>query len=295
MTPGIHLVHKPIGPTSHSVVESLRGEARETKMCHGGALDPFASGLLLILVEPATKLFRHLHDIPKAYDATVRWGVETDNGDPTGEPVYVKESFKLTSPQLDEELEKRIGWQGQTPPATSNKRLADGERAYVKAHRGEAVEMTPVVVYMHEARWLRHDFVSRESKMRIVVRGGYYVRALARDMGRALGCGAHLTTLHRTAIGPWNDPGPGAQREVHGRDLIPWLPVRILTDQEVGELRQERDIDAGAVLRPDWPRPDGFPASSPDYVRGFHLDRFAFILRHYQSRLFPVTALPGKM
>src|SRR5690349_15242991 len=98
MTPGIHLVHKPVGPTSFSVLESLRAGARE-KMCHGGALDPFASGLLLILVEPATKLFPHLHDVPKNYDATVRWGIETDNGDPTGKPVFVNESFKLTSPQ----------------------------------------------------------------------------------------------------------------------------------------------------------------------------------------------------
>jgi len=101
--------------------------------------------------------------------------------------------------------------------------------------------------------------------------------------------------LHRTAIGPWSDPGPGGQVEVHGRDVIPWLPTRILNDQEVGELRGERDIDAGERLKPDWPLPENFPTSSPDYVRGFHLGRFAFILRYHEGRLAPVTALPGRM
>jgi tRNA pseudouridine55 synthase len=170
MTPGIHLVHKPSADEFLGGRIAARRRARE-KMCHGGALDPFASGLLLVLVEPATKLFNYLHDVPKTYDATVRWGVETDNGDPTGTPIFVNDSFKLTSPQLDAELEKRIGWHDQTPPATSNKRVG-GERAYAKAHRGEPVELVPQIVYMHAAQWLRHDFVSRESQMRMSCAAG---------------------------------------------------------------------------------------------------------------------------
>src|SRR6185295_4688467 len=97
MTPGIHLIHKPPGPTSFSLVQaylqSAQTEAsssgrRVPRICHGGTLDPFASGLLLILVEPATKLFDYLHDIPKVYEATIRWGIETDNGDPLGKTTF---------------------------------------------------------------------------------------------------------------------------------------------------------------------------------------------------------------
>ncbi|MEA2735895.1 MAG: tRNA pseudouridine55 synthase [Humisphaera sp.] len=289
--PGIHLLHKPVGPTSFSVVEAARTGAR-TKTCHGGALDPFASGLLLILVEPATKLFDHLHAIPKFYEATVRWGVETDNGDPLGKVVSEGDATNLSPGQLDDALKHFIGWHDQTPPATSNKRI-DGERAYAKAHRGETFELPPSRVYLHEAQWIAHD-LPRESRIRMVVRGGYYVRALARDLGRSLGCGAHLTALHRTAIGPWNDPGPGQQVELHGREIMPWAPTRILTDQEVGELRGDRPIAAGELLAPDWSPPPGWPDPQAP-VRGFHRDRFAFLLQREEERLRVLTALPGNM
>src|SRR3954468_21903817 len=104
LTSGLHLLHKPVGPTSFSVLQACmdatppKGKKRPPRMCHGGALDPFASGLLLILVEPATKLFDYLHDAPKLYEATVRWGVETDNGDPTGRPVFQGEPTVPNTP-----------------------------------------------------------------------------------------------------------------------------------------------------------------------------------------------------
>jgi tRNA pseudouridine55 synthase len=292
MTPGIHLVHKPVGPTSFAVLRSLRADAR-LKMCHGGALDPFAGGLLLILVEPATKLFDHLHDAPKVYEATVRWGVETDNGDPTGKPVFQGEPTVPNTPaRLDSVLKAFLGWQEQVPPATSNK-WVDGERAYTRAHRGERVDLPPARVYLHEAQWLSHDLPS-ESCLRVVVRGGYYVRALVRDLGRFLRCGAHLAALHRSAIGPWHDPGAGGHVEVHGREIMPWTPTRILTDQEVGELRQDRPIPLGALQQADWPLPRGFPAEGLP-IRGFHLGRFAFLLRSMNGSLAAISALAGTM
>jgi len=292
MTPGIHLVHKPVGPTSFSVLEALRGDTRE-KMCHGGALDPFASGLLLVLVEPATKLFDYLHDAPKVYEATVRWGIETDNGDPTGQPIFqAQPTVTLSAEWLDGVLRTFLGWREQVPPATSNKRIG-GERAYVKAHRGETVALPPSRIYMHEAQWLGHD-LPHESRLRVVVRGGYYVRALARDLGRFAGCGAHLSGLYRTAIGPWQDPGPGDHVEVHGRDIVPWMETRILSDQEVGELRQDRPIPLGELEPADWPLPRGFPAEALP-IRGFHLGRFAFLLRKMNGSLTAITAMPGTM
>ncbi len=296
MTPGIHLFHKPVGPTSFSIVkgchDSLRTDRgrKPPRLCHGGTLDPFACGLLLILVEPATKLFDHLHDIPKTYEATVRWGVETDNGDPHGPITFTGDASSLTPSQLDETLASFTGWHEQTPHATSAKRI-DGERAYEKAHRGETVVMQPAKVYLHEAAWLSHD-PPRESRLRLTVRGGYYVRALARDLGRRLGCGAHLSQLRRAAIGPWADPGPGRTQVITGEALMPWLPVRELSDQEVGDLKQERIITAGAMRAGSWMLPEGFPPPGA-MVRGFHRGRFCFLLAREGNGLHRVAALRG--
>lgn len=296
MTPGIHLVHKAVGPTSFSLVQTYLQAARvqqvrrPPRICHGGTLDPFASGLLLILVEPATRLFDYLHAIPKVYQASVRWGIETDNGDPHGRVTVSGDPSGLRPQQLDDTLATFTGWHDQIPHATSAKRI-DGERAYLKAHRGETVVMPASQVYLHEACWLSHD-LPHQSRLQLTVRGGYYVRALARDLGRLVGCPAHLTELHRIAIGPWTDPGPDRCVELHGRDLLPWAPTRILTDQEVGDLRQDRTISMEGLLPPDWPVPPGFP--DPDApVRGFHLERFCFLLRPQDGRLKLFRPLRG--
>jgi tRNA pseudouridine55 synthase len=296
MSPGIHLVHKPEGPTSFSLVQACiesmpaREGHKRPRICHGGTLDPFASGLLLILVEPATRLFDHLHAIPKVYEATVRWGIETDNGDPGGKVTFTGDPSGLNAAQLDAALATFVGWHDQIPHATSAKRI-EGERAYLKAHRGETVVMPASRVYLHEARWLGHNLPG-ESRLRMIVRGGYYVRALARDLGRMVGCGAHLTGLHRSAIGPWSDPGPDRIVEMHGRDVLPWAAVRNLTDREVGELRQRRDIDLGELLPPDWPLPTGFPEPNAP-VRGFHAEKFCCLLSVVEGKLRLLSALWG--
>lgn len=296
MTPGIHLIHKPVGPTSFSIVKSCLDSLRTDRgrkpprLCHGGTLDPFASGLLLILVEPATKLFDYLHDIPKTYEATVRWGIETDNGDPQGSVTFTGDASSLTPSQLDEALATFTGWHDQVPHATSARRV-DGERAYEKAHRGEPVVMQPAKVYLHEAAWLSHE-LPHESRLRLTVRGGYYVRALARDLGQRLGCGAHLSQLRRAAIGPWADPGLGQTHVATGEEVMPWLPVRELSDQEVGDLKQERIITAGASRAGSWALPEGFPSPGA-MVRGFHRGRFCFLLAREGNGLHRVAALRG--
>src|SRR2546428_4104721 len=184
---GIHLVHKPAGATSFSLVQALMAEVRAAgvsrsglRVCHGGALDPFADGLLPLLVGSATRLFELLHPIPKEYLAEVAWGTETDNGDPLGRAVASGDVSGLSPVILDAALERFLGWQDQVPPATSNKRIG-GERAYLRAHRGEEVILPPVRAYLHEAGWIAHH-LPVTSRLRIVVRGGYYVRSLARDL-----------------------------------------------------------------------------------------------------------------
>jgi tRNA pseudouridine55 synthase len=288
MKPGIHLVHKPVGPTSFSIVQSYLERAKiehphhPPRICHGGALDPFASGLLLMLVGPATKLFNYLHDVPKVYEATVQWGIETDNGDPMGRPVMTGDASKVSPAHLDEALRLFIGWHDQIPPATSNKRVG-GERAYAKAHRGEQVDLPPSRVYLHEAAWLDHD-LPKTSRLRLVTAGGYYVRSLARDLGRQLGCGAHVSALYRSAIGPWADPGPGDAVELAGRQIMPWLPSRDLADQEVGDLRQGKTIQATNLTQREWNPSKRFPEPAP-LIRGFHQDRLVFLLSHGMGEL----------
>lgn len=291
MTPGIYLFHKPVGPTSFSLVREVIADAGRLKVCHGGTLDPFAHGLLLLLVGPATRLFEYLHSVPKVYDGAVRWGVETDNGDLLGKTVAEGDASELTAERLEEALAGFVGWREQTPPATSAKRVG-GERAYVRAHRGEEVVMPPARVYLHEARWLDHDLKRRESRLRIVVRGGYYVRALVRDLGRMLGCGAHLTKLHRTAIGPWTDPGEGRTVEVHGQEIMPWTPSRVLSDWEVGELRAGRSIAPGQIAREDWELPAAFVKPGGP-LRGFHLGQMVYLLREVEEKLEVLRELRG--
>jgi tRNA pseudouridine55 synthase len=281
MKPGVYLVHKPVGPTSYSIVRRFQQEieAHGTKklaVCHGGTLDPFAEGLLLVLVGQATRLFDHLHDVPKVYVADVHWGQETDNGDPTGKVIAEGDASKLELSEIESQASTFVGWHEQVPPATSAKKIG-GEPAYRKVHRGEQVSLPPSNVYLHAVRWLEHHLPSR-SRVELVCRGGYYVRAFARDLGRRLSCPAHLTSLHRTAIGPWCDPPDETRVHVERDGLLSWLPSRVLNDQEVGALRAGSALPRGKIVPPPWPLPTRFP-SGPEKVRGFHLGRLAALLR----------------
>jgi len=269
LKPGLHLVHKPVGLTSFALVRELQEQIRaagvrpdKLPVCHGGALDPFADGLVLLLAGKATRLMEHLHPVPKKYVATVVWGVETDTGDALGKEVPRGAAFdpsKLTPAALEAALLTFLGWRDQVPPATSNKRI-DGERAYEKVFRGEAVNLPPSPVYLHAARFLEHD-LPRTSRLEISCRGGFYVRSLARDLGRLIGCGAHLLALRRTAIGPWEDPGPGRRLFVSGRGLLPWLPTREVSASEASRLEAGQPIALEPRLPPEWPLPEGFPGS----------------------------------
>src|SRR5207302_1320023 len=126
----------------------------------------------------------------------------------------------------------------------------DGERAYQKAHRGEQVELPPSRVYLHSAR-----FGGSPSQVTLVCRGGYYVRSFARDLGRALGCGAHVTTLRRTRIGLWSDTVALAE-VVRARALLPWLPSREISDAEAAALRRGEALKPSRLAPPEWPLPD---------------------------------------
>lgn len=292
---GVHLVHKPVGGTSFAIVKDFMRAAREAgqgklAIGHGGTLDPFADGLLLILAGQATRLMELMHPLPKTYEATVVWGVETETCDHLGVVVSEGDATALTPERLDAALQGFLGWHDQIPPATSAKKIG-GEAAYKKAHRGEEVVLPPSRVYLHEAAWLSHD-LPRRSVLRIACRGGFYVRSLARELGRALGCGAHLSALHRTAIGPWTDPSPGATKVISGDALIPWCRTRVLDDDEARRLGMGQAIALGTIEAPAWILPEGFPDPAAP-IRGLHGGKLIALLKEADEGLRTQANLRG--
>ena len=292
---GIHLVHKAVGQSSFDVIRGFKRrafEAGQKKLAlgHGGTLDPFAEGLLLVLAGQATRLMELMHPLPKTYVAEVAWGLETDTCDLHGKPEREGDPSRLSPEILEAALAPFLGWTDQVPPATSAKKI-DGEAAYRKAHRGEVVEMRPSRVFLLSARWISHE-LPRRSTLELTCRGGFYVRSLARDLGRALGCGAHLAALDRTAIGPWTDPGEGRDRLLIGGDLVPWCPTRLLTAEEAEHLSHGRAIPAGEVLPGGWPLPEGFPDPAAP-IRALHDGRLVALLRPVEDGLRTFANLRG--
>lgn len=299
MLPGLHLVHKPVGATSFQLVQAfMADEAADAKaegrkplpLCHGGTLDPFAEGLLLLLVGQTTRLMDLFHAVPKVYEADLAWGVETDNGDLNGREVGRGDASALSPQALEASLQPLLGWRDQVPPATSAKKIG-GEPAYKKAHRGEEVVLAPSKVFLHSARWLSHRLPDA-SRVELVCRGGFYVRSFARDLGRALGCLAHVKSLRRTAIGPWRDPPEGERVRIHGDALLPWCPSRALSEADLDDLRHGRPIARGEVKPPDWPVPPGFPDPEGP-LRALRDGKLWALLREDGERLATFANLRG--
>jgi len=295
LSPGVYLAHKPVGLTSFDVVRSFKRAAfdagqKKWPVGHGGTLDPFARGLLLVLSGQATRLMELIHPLPKAYEAIVEWGVETDSGDHLGGIVSERCAEGITEERLGDAVKGFLGWSSQVPPATSAKKIG-GEAAYKKVHRGEDVILPPSQVYLHEAEWASHDLPKR-SKLRIVCRGGFYVRSLARDLGRALGCGAHLSGLLRKAIGPWEDPGENGQGLATGPDALPWCPMRALSEEESDHIAKGRPIRIGEVAAGRHSLPEGFPDPSAPIAAIFQ-SKLVALLKERGGELWPVANLRG--
>jgi tRNA pseudouridine55 synthase len=197
---GILLIDKPEGLTSHDVVARIRRNLRPSvkKVGHAGTLDPFATGLLVVLVGRATKLARFFVDLPKEYECIVKFGVRSDTGDLTGELSETGQT--ATRAAVDEVVPRFLGRIMQSVPMTSAVKI-DGERLYKKAHRGEVVETPVKEVEIEAIEVLGFDEAAQTMRCRIACSKGTYVRQLAIDIGEAVGAGAHLEQLSRTAVG----------------------------------------------------------------------------------------------
>ena len=195
MLAGILVVDKPAGPTSHDVVACVRRVLGERRVGHAGTLDPAATGVLPLLIGPATRLAEYLLELPKSYDVTCRLGEETDTDDAQGRVVAGRPAAHLDPSEVRDRLLSMQGVLEQVPPAYSALKQG-GERLYVLARRGREVEPRPRPVEVYEISGIRVELP--EVRFSVTCSRGTYVRSLCRDLGRSLGVGGHLAALRRT-------------------------------------------------------------------------------------------------
>ena len=208
---GLLVIDKPVGMTSHDVVAATRRILKERRIGHTGTLDPFATGVLLILVGRATRLAQFLSGADKEYDAIIRLGFATDTGDRMGTPLpgpTGREPGKWSEAEMEAALASLRGYIDQVPPMYSAKKIA-GQKLYELARRGESVEREPIRVCIHEFEAIKPDGQLIKDNLdgtfdfhvHVSCSAGTYVRALAEDFGKRLSVGAHLAELRRTRVG----------------------------------------------------------------------------------------------
>ena len=242
---GLLLVDKPAGCTSHDVVAIARRALGVRRVGHGGTLDPFATGLLVLLVGRATRLLPYLEGEPKVYAATIRLGDETDTDDATGRVVRAAPVPDRAA--VEQAMRGLTGTIQQRPPAYSAKQVA-GQRAHAAARRGAPIDLAPAAVTVHE--WIVHEWRRDEVDVTVTCSAGTYVRALARDVGRAAGSAAHLGALRRLRSGPFDVRDAATLDAVRsgGASLlppvaaVPSMPFLTLDADSVRQVRMGRDV-----------------------------------------------------
>ena len=196
------ILDKPQGLTSNQALGWLKRLYNPKKVGHAGTLDPLATGVLPIAFGEATKTVAHVVDCEKTYDFTIRWGIETDTDDAEGQPVRTSDA-RPGREAIEAALPPFVGDIMQVPPCYSAIKV-EGERAYDLARDGEAVELEPRLVSVYELEI--EETISPELTRLICACGkGTYVRSIARDLGRALGCYGHIAALRRTSVGPFDE------------------------------------------------------------------------------------------
>ncbi|MSQ28883.1 MAG: tRNA pseudouridine(55) synthase TruB [Dehalococcoidia bacterium] len=259
-------IDKPVGITSFDVVRAIRRASRVKRVGHAGTLDPLASGVLPVAVGDATRLIDALVNARKTYRAEVTLGIETTTDDAEGEPTTLvppETVAALSTEAIEQALATFLGETMQTPPAFSAIKR-DGQPAYRAARRGEPLELAARPATAHALRLIARD--GSRCVIEVECAKGYYVRALARDLGRVLGVGGHITALRRTQVGPFR-----AERAIplalavarleagevegllHAPDavLVGW-PVILLDDAALSDVR------IGRVVHPE-PRVEAPP------------------------------------
>ena len=253
---GLVVVDKPGGMTSHDVVARIRRLAGTRKVGHAGTLDPMATGVLLVGVNRATRLLGHLTLTQKAYDATVRLGASTSTDDAEGETLATASVVHVTEDDVRSAAGAFLGDIEQRPSAVSAIKV-DGKRAYARVRDGEQVELAarPVTVFELLVTDVRPAGDALDVDLSVRCSSGTYIRAIARDLGEALGVGGHLTALRRTAVGPFGLPDAhtlDALGESFALVDISDVARRCFTTVDLDE-EQARDVGYGRKLALDLP------------------------------------------
>ncbi|HEX3857112.1 MAG TPA: tRNA pseudouridine(55) synthase TruB [Verrucomicrobiae bacterium] len=198
---GAILIDKPVGPTSHDVVDAIRRRFQIKKVGHCGTLDPNATGLLIIVLGRGTKLSEKLMGDDKVYEGTIKFGETTNSYDADGEILETKPVPPLTLGGLNEEAAKFIGDQMQMPPMVSAIKM-NGVPLYKLARKGIEVVREPRLIHIYNFRFTNYS--EPLGGFRVACTKGTYVRSIAHDLGQKLGCGAHLAMLRRSVSGKFD-------------------------------------------------------------------------------------------
>jgi len=209
MTSGILNIYKPTGPTSHDIVDKVRRITGIKQVGHAGTLDPFAEGILIVLIGPTTKLQSKFMEMPKTYVATLRFGATSDTYDKAGKIQDTclaarRAKYKIqtiTKKQIQKILKQFVGEINQIPPAFSAIKIK-GKKAYELARKGIKPELKPRKVKIYDIQCRKYRWPYLEIKVKCGK--GTYIRSLAHDIGQKLFCGAYLEKLVRTEVGKFN-------------------------------------------------------------------------------------------
>lgn len=248
---GVLVVDKPAGWTSHDVVNKMRRIASTRKIGHLGTLDPLATGVLPLLMNKATRLAQFFTRNDKIYEGVIRYGFATGSYDADGEPAGPDLAPALTAAMVEESLAPFRGEFSQTPPPVSAKKIG-GKKAYELARKGVAVEIPPVMVTVHDLTVLHIE--GSTARVRVHCTAGAYVRSIAHEAGRRMGCGAHLAELRRLASGPFTlsqartieqleesaREGRLAEDLIPAAQLLPEIPSEIVDQVTEAQIRQGR-------------------------------------------------------
>lgn len=297
MNSGILLVDKPQGITSHDVVSRMRRLAGTRKIGHAGTLDPMATGLLLLGVDSATRLLHHLVGLDKQYLATIRLGWGTTSDDAEGEALAAASAAQLAAigdEAVADGMAALTGVIEQVPSSVSAVKI-DGKRAYQRVREGETVQIAArtVTVSAFELLALRRTDASIDLDVRVDCSSGTYIRALARDLGAALGVGGHLTALRRTRIGAFGvvEAGELADYVVADRLIAPADAARRVLP--VVELGEQEAIDLGHGKRIGVPEGSAFAKGEP--IAAIAPDgRLVAIVERSGGQLKVVTGFPNE-
>ena len=249
---GVWLVDKPAGPTSHDIVARIRANlGRATRVGHTGTLDPFATGLLVVVVGRATRLVPYLTGLDKTYLARIRLGATSATGDPEG-PITVTGGRLPGRAEVDSAVARIVGPQRQRVPALAAVKVG-GEALYARTRRGEQVEAPERDIVIHSASVVADDLDAATVDVEVRCSKGTYIRQLAADLGQYLGCGGYCERLRRTAVGSLRIEDavpPAAVADAGGIDplvaLAGALELRTLTPEEAIDVGHGRAVAGDA-------------------------------------------------